>query len=128
MTTKCPCNECGRNLVFDSSQVGDEEVCPACQKTTVLYLTDAEKKRIKHDQSCPYVCATCGSRERGRNNTKGSFAIELVLWLFFLLPGLLYSIWRLTSKERVCSQCGSSELIPVNAPRARQILRETQQA
>ena len=64
-------------------------------------------------------CKTCGNVGPTKGIMKGSFAIELVLWLFFLLPGLVYSIWRLTTKGRGCSVCGSEDVIPANAPLAK---------
>ena len=60
-------------------------------------------------------CKKCGNVGPTKGIMKGSFAIELVLWLFFLLPGLVYSIWRLTTKGRGCSVCGSDDVIPANA-------------
>ena len=64
-------------------------------------------------------CKKCGNLGPTKRTMKGSFAVELVLWLFFLLPGLVYSIWRLTTKGRGCSVCGSDDVIPANAPLAK---------
>ena len=64
-------------------------------------------------------CKKCGNLGPTKRIMKGSFAIELVLWLFFLLPGLIYSIWRLTTTGRGCSVCGSDDVIPANAPLAK---------
>lgn len=69
-----------------------------------------------------FICASCGSRSEGISRTRGSFWIELVLWLCFILPGLIYSIWRLTTKERVCPQCGAPGLVPTNTPRGRDLV------
>jgi len=68
-----------------------------------------------------YVCGNCGSATNGKNETPGSFLIEIVLWFFFIVPGLIYSIWRLTSRHRVCSECSANSLLPAGSPRARQI-------
>jgi len=64
-------------------------------------------------------CKKCGNLGPTKRTMKGSFAVELVLWLFFLLPGLVYSIWRLTTKGRGCSVCSSDDVIPANAPLAK---------
>jgi hypothetical protein len=69
-------------------------------------------------------CKKCGNVGPTKATMKGSFAIELVLWLFFLLPGLVYSIWRLTTKGRGCSVCGSDDVIPANAPLAKNNTRQ----
>lgn len=62
------------------------------------------------------ICSRCGARGQPKNRVKGSFLIEVVLWLCFLVPGLIYSIWRLTSKAKVCPTCGAEAMIPLNSP------------
>jgi len=51
----------------------------------------------------------------------GSLDIELVLWLCFLLPGILYSIWRLSGRKRACPTCRGSSMIPVDSPKGREL-------
>jgi ribosomal protein L32 len=70
------------------------------------------------------VCKACGHIGYPKTITKGSFLTEVILWLFFLLPGLIYSIWRLTSKEEVCPRCGNATMIPVDTPIGKQLLKE----
>ena len=72
------------------------------------------------------VCATCGSRGVPRTETPGSFLIELALWLLFCLPGMIYSVWRLTARKRVCPVCGGSQLVPEHTPRGQQLLAQFQ--
>lgn len=69
------------------------------------------------------LCATCHTVGRPKLITRGSILIELVLWICFLAPGLIYSIWRHTSRYRGCPACGSRELIPCDAPRAQELAR-----
>jgi hypothetical protein len=76
-------------------------------------------KRVTFVAGQGMYCKKCGNVGPTKAIMKGSFAIELVLWLFFLLPGLVYSIWRLTTKGRGCSVCGSDDVIPANAPLAK---------
>lgn len=52
---------------------------------------------------------------------KGSILVELALWLFFIVPGLIYSIWRHASVYQGCAKCGSNALIPLDSPVAQQI-------
>lgn len=69
------------------------------------------------------VCVSCGAVGRPVSVTQGSFLIEVALWLFFLLPGLIYSIWRLTSKRSVCRVCRTGgHMIPVASPRGREMV------
>jgi hypothetical protein len=70
------------------------------------------------------VCSNCGSTGRPKTYVQGSFLIELLLWLMFLLPGVIYSLWRLTTKKRVCSVCGASNMLPADSPVAQRIVYE----
>ena len=69
-----------------------------------------------------FYCLDCGFAGSSKTITLGSFLVELVLWLFFLLPGLIYSTWRLTSRKQGCCMCGSTRIIPADSPRAREAL------
>lgn len=71
-----------------------------------------------------YICTTCGTSANPITHTKGSLAIELILWLFLLIPGLIYSVWRLTSKEQVCPSCKKPSMIPLNSPAGQKYARE----
>jgi len=68
------------------------------------------------------VCTKCGALGKPRWKTKGSVAIEIVLWICFIIPGLIYSLWRQTTKYQVCPKCESDDLIPVDSPAAKKIL------
>ena len=64
----------------------------------------------------PMICTRCGSQAGARSVTRGSFFIEIILWLCFLIPGLIYTIWRLTTRHKACRACGSAELVPTDSP------------
>lgn len=68
----------------------------------------------------PMFCQACGHEGPTKQITKGSTAIELILWLLFLVPGLIYSIWRHNSRTAGCEVCGATTLIPPNSPMALQ--------
>lgn len=70
------------------------------------------------------VCKTCGHVGETTIHTKGSIGIELVLWLFFIIPGLIYSIWRHSTRGPACASCGGSDLIPANSPMGRKVIKE----
>ncbi|MDD2839021.1 MAG: YqaE/Pmp3 family membrane protein [Sulfuricurvum sp.] len=58
-----------------------------------------------------YYCTSC------KNFTsialkKGNGWIELILYLFYLIPGIIYSIWRRSGEPNVCPICKSDTLIP----------------
>lgn len=70
------------------------------------------------------VCKNCGSASGTRTITKGSFFIEVILWLIFLVPGIIYSIWRLTTRHQACKDCGSQALVPINSPLGKKLLND----
>lgn len=72
------------------------------------------------------VCAHCGSVDHTKSYTPGSILIELVAWFCFLIPGVLYSLWRLNGRKRVCAACGSPNLVPATSPLGRRLMREQQ--
>lgn len=71
-------------------------------------------------------CKACGATGTGVTATPGSFFVELLLWLCFLVPGLIYSVWRLAGRKRVCRICGSDALIPADSPAAKAALELSQ--
>jgi hypothetical protein len=70
------------------------------------------------------ICKDCGFIGEPVKMTKGSLWIEIALWFFFLVPGIIYSIWRLTSRYIACSKCGSSDIIPLDSPMGQKLAKE----
>ena len=72
------------------------------------------------------------SQGRMKRKAKGSFLVELVLWMFsvvmllFFFPlaitGLIYSLWRIVGKRKVCRSCGSEAIVPLSSPRGRELV------
>ncbi len=71
-----------------------------------------------------FICSQCGHVGQTKNVMKGSIVIELILWLCFLLPGLIYSRWRASTMHKVCVLCNSSSLIPVDSPLGKKALMD----
>lgn len=71
-------------------------------------------------------CMTCGTDSVPKVKTDGSLVIEIILWLCFLVPGLIYSIWRSTTKAEVCYSCSSKQLVPLDATAAAAHKRQLQ--
>lgn len=67
------------------------------------------------------VCKDCGTVDEPKTVARGHMAVEVVLWLCFIVPGLIYSIWRLASKHETCRACGSERLLPPESPAGRQL-------
>jgi hypothetical protein len=70
------------------------------------------------------ICPNCGHIGRPATVTKGSLAIEILLWLCFLVPGLIYSLWRQSSKYEACAKCNATNLMPVDTPRGQQLAQQ----
>lgn len=70
------------------------------------------------------LCTTCGTVGEGKTKTGGSLLIEIVLWLCFIIPGLIYSLWRLTTRKRACAACGAATLVPRDSPIAQKLLKD----
>ncbi|HEX5429844.1 MAG TPA: hypothetical protein VFX17_02060 [Patescibacteria group bacterium] len=70
------------------------------------------------------ICTTCHYVGKPIKKTPGSFAVELVLWLFIILPGLLYSIWRISNKQKICPKCKNPTMIPADSPAGKELMRE----
>lgn len=62
-------------------------------------------------------CTNCGYEGEPKISTPGSCLMELILWLFFLVPGVIYSFWRLGNKKPVCPKCGWEYPIKTEDPK-----------
>ncbi len=71
------------------------------------------------------VCKNCEAIGQTASKMPGHTLIEVALYLFWIFPGVIYSIWRRKSVKHVCSVCGSDQLLPARSPVAQQILNRT---
>jgi len=56
-------------------------------------------------------CKLC-KNETMNPKRKGNGWIELILWLCYIVPGLIYSIWRRSGQPNICPTCNKDTLIP----------------
>jgi hypothetical protein len=74
------------------------------------------------------LCTQCGAEtDQATKTMRGSAMVNAVLFLCFGVPGIVYWVWRMTTKFDACPTCGHAALIPANAPLARAWLREIAQ-
>lgn len=64
----------------------------------------------------PMYCKTCGHSGPTKIKTPGNLAIEIVLWLLLIVPGVIYSVWRISTRKPSCTACGSTDLVPPDSP------------
>lgn len=81
---------------------------------------------IKRSLSKPaqMFCPKCGTLALPKKVVRGSFGIEILLWFFFIIPGMIYTQWRTSGDTRACPACGSRELIPPNSPIAQRMMAQ----
>lgn len=70
------------------------------------------------------VCTECGHLGHTVVVTRGALRTELILWLALIVPGLLYSLWRLTTRALGCQLCQGRHVIPASSPIGKKLLAE----
>jgi hypothetical protein len=81
-------------------------------------------KSIRNSLLKEKLCKTCGAIEKPARVVPGSLILEIILWICFLLPGMLYTGYRISKKYWACLNCGSREIIPLDSPLAAQFIKE----
>lgn len=66
-------------------------------------------------------CHTCG--RVGEPKVKGSFIVTIVLLIVWILPGIIYEIWR-RSSGGVCKYCGSNNIHFYTPPQIQELQTE----
>ena len=57
-------------------------------------------------KSLPVIsCPNCKYSGPAQQITKGSMLIEIILYFLLIIPGLIYSSWRLSSRHLACPKC-----------------------
>lgn len=85
---------------------------------------DRKRRKKVKPMLIKYICSNCGYMGSSKILTKGSCLIELILWFFFIIPGLIYTIWRISSRQGVCPACQYPNMIPANTPRGQKLIKE----
>ena len=66
---------------------------------------------MKIQKDSEIICKNCGEVSNAIIKTKGSIIIEIFLYLFYIIPGVLYTLYRVTNKYPICQHCESKEII-----------------
>ena len=68
------------------------------------------------------LCMTCDYLGEPKAIAKGTMGVELIRWLCFVISGLIYSVWRLSSRHECCPSRSQTGLIPRMSPMAQKFL------
>lgn len=63
-----------------------------------------------------FICRQGGQISPLELNKKGKLSVEIALGLPFLIPGLIYSIWRRTARWFAFPDCGTHHMVPLKSP------------
>ena len=91
-------------------------------KALAKSVIDGYDASINQKGCMEIICKDCGTAGKPEAITNGSMGIEIILWLCFLVPGLIYSIWRLSSRHDGCAVCHGRNIVPVGSPLGRQLV------
>lgn len=61
------------------------------------------------------ICKNCGHTGEAERKLKGHFLITLLLILCYIVPGIIYMIWRRTGLKDSCEKCGSTAIVPADS-------------
>jgi len=84
------------------------------------------KPQLQIRDSIQKYCTACGCSGFAVFRQEGATWVEVLLWLTFIVPGIIYSIWRGSTRRWVCPMCGNSSMIPLDSPRAKAALEAKQ--
>ena len=70
-----------------------------------------------------YICLECGCQRDPINAKRGLLVIEIFMWLLYILPGVIYSIWRRVRSQEVCPNCLNPSIVLTSSSRAMGVRR-----
>lgn len=68
------------------------------------------------------VCGNCRTVGKVASTMSGSNAVEALLYLLLVIPGIVYSVVRRGSRRYHCAVCGSPDLVSSESPRGLELL------
>lgn len=138
----CSCPNCAQKIEFDAADTGAVVACPNCEKEMKLnpsmppalagaLAQIAAAKSEYSTRPTTHICKDCGAGGNGGKSLKGSLTVAVGLWVFgiflasiwswlAIVPAIVYSFWRSTTRAIRCKACGSNAVIPVNSPAGRE--------
>jgi len=78
--------------------------------------------KIKKDTKI--ICRDCGENEQAKIITKGNIIIEILLYLFYLVPGIIYTLWRVSNRYPACPNCESKRIVLLESKAGKKLYKE----
>lgn len=71
------------------------------------------------------ICQNCGRRGQPEYQGRGSTALSIILFLFFIVPWVFYVLWCTFSTRYVCPSCKQpNTMVSEETPRGRKLAAE----
>ncbi|HPI93352.1 MAG TPA: hypothetical protein PLT09_07060 [Deltaproteobacteria bacterium] len=62
-----------------------------------------------------HICKACWLISTPGYRVKGSLRTEVALWLLMVVPGIVYTLWRHITREKICPACASMAVVPIDS-------------
>jgi predicted Zn finger-like uncharacterized protein len=115
------CPNCRAVILIDHTERGKLMQCPSCRETLNAPPVMARPSPVPAAAAGEQICTNCGTIGKPMRQVQGQFAVEVLLWCLFIVPGLIYSAWRYMGKSNRCPVCEQESMIPLDSPRGRQL-------
>lgn len=64
-----------------------------------------------------WKCTTCELVGfKPKLERKGNWAIEILLYCMYIIPGVIYSVWRRSNRAALCPRCLSKHIYLADIP------------
>ncbi len=70
------------------------------------------------------ICAHCGYIGKTERFSKGSYLLEIILWMMLFVPGTLYTTWRFFNEYHACPICRNMTMTPLDSTLGKKIANE----
>lgn len=84
------------------------------QEKLAKNIIEEELKQTVPIRRGEVYCNDCKLIDFPKRIVPGHFLIEVILWWCFLVPGLIYTVWRCASTYKGCKNCRSRHIRPAS--------------
>lgn len=88
--------------------------------TAIVVAMKSLEKAFQKEKLCPH----CYYQGKFTKRLGGNAAVELLLYMFFILPGIVYTSHRHRSSKDICPECDQDQGLPIKSKRAIELLEQ----